>query len=54
LKKVLVILWGFFGDPRSDLAPHSDSAPGKSCAPLVMLQAVQYTVETLLSNLYRG
>jgi len=28
LEKVLVTLLELFGGPRSDLAPHSDSAPG--------------------------
>jgi len=54
LKKVLVTLLGFFGAPGSDLAPHSDSAPGKLYSPLVTPLTLQYLVETLLSNLRRG
>jgi len=33
LKKVLVTLLGLFGVPRSDSAPHGDSAPGKFFRP---------------------
>jgi len=51
---LLVTLLGFFGAPGSDLAPHSDSAPGRLYFPLVTPLTVQYLVETLLSNLRRG
>jgi len=44
--------WDFWRPP-SELAPHSDSAPGKLCAPHVTPLTVQYLVETLLSNLCR-
>ena len=44
---------GIFRRPPQWFCAHSDSAPGKLCAPLVAPLTVQYLVETFLSNLRR-